>query len=502
MKGQKNLCKTDFATMRKNFPVMVILIFVLCVHGIWAESLTSSDKDNQTHQRLERNLKILKTFSEHFGLRLFDGNLQEYVQKESGQEKDLLSLAKFLNFKATIKTCRFDDLKKIGMPIIVELSDGDYVVVEYVGANRILAVDSKGTFSKWTREEFMEKWSGKVILLEPPQRRQSLSGDEIRLSYSELVYNFGECSNLDTITHDFKVYNNTDVPIEMNRIAFSCECTVTSSSREVYKPGERGIIGVSFDPYLESGLVTQEINIHYFAPEPTRDTLLLRGSIVPELVYAPRSMYFGSLQRGEKKKMEVLVKDFSENGKLKILSAKTDFPHVKVSVAKVRDEELNKGAFAKTKATGGFRISLALDTTSMDIEKVKDSLTIRTNNPKAEKIEIPIEAKIFGDLRISPPRLFFGFMERDSKTQKTLRLLSNSGEDFNLKSINVGNLPVEIKVEKQSNHEYALNCECEISADFSQKNVSGTVRIITDHPTQPEVEIPVFAIIKNGERSR
>jgi subfamily B ATP-binding cassette protein HlyB/CyaB len=93
--------------------------------------------------------------------------------KPALDEADLLRAVKRFPVKARAISSRFDRLAKTALPALALLKDGSWLVIGRVSDDKLLVQDGRAMRPEaLTREAFVERWSGRLILL---SRRASLT---------------------------------------------------------------------------------------------------------------------------------------------------------------------------------------------------------------------------------------------------------------------------------------------------------------------------------------
>ena len=76
----------------------------------------------------------------------------------------------------------------------------------------------------------------------------SFASAQAEIKFDKLTHNFGSFSeNESKLTCVFTFTNTGDQPLIINQAVASCGCTVPTYTKEPIKPGEKGIIDVTYD---------------------------------------------------------------------------------------------------------------------------------------------------------------------------------------------------------------------------------------------------------------
>jgi len=99
-------------------------------------------------------------------------------------------------------------------------------------------------------------------------------------------------------------------------------------------------------------------------------------------------------------------------------------------------------------------------------------------------------------IQVSPERFFFGFVEKGKSVSQSV--VVSSHEAANWKIIKVETSLPEILIEVApviAGQEYRVDAKL-LSNKANSNIINGQVKLYTDHPKQPVVEIPIYAIIR------
>jgi len=140
------------------------------------------------------------------------------------------------------------------------------------------------------------------------------------IKFEERVYNFGTILEKNgKVSHTFVFQNNGKEPVVINDIYSTCGCIGKAHSKEPVKPGTKGKITVTFDPYYKSGFFSKEIVV-YSNNTQNYNRIWVEGNITPTehpieddypynfgsgLYLRLKVMAFGYAKPGETKQMEL-----------------------------------------------------------------------------------------------------------------------------------------------------------------------------------------------------
>ena len=111
----------------------------------------------------------------------------------------------------------------------------------------------------------------------------------------------------------FEFENTGDSLLILKRVLPSCGCTSVGVKKKEFKPGEKGIIPVKFDPKGYHGRITKVVTVHTNDPDNPTIRLRLTGNIIlknySEPVFVPDTIDFGEVKAGKKYKEKIKIKN-------------------------------------------------------------------------------------------------------------------------------------------------------------------------------------------------
>lgn len=134
----------------------------------------------------------------------------------------------------------------------------------------------------------------------------------------------------------FPFRNDEDKPIRILAVKTDCDCTVASLGKDVFAPGERGEINVTFTIGVRSGLQRKGVVVQTDHPAQRYVPLSLIVSI-PEVLTLPTSVLLWTADESAGPKS--LVVRTSEDPPVRKVVARGDSPFLAVAVERVAATE-------------------------------------------------------------------------------------------------------------------------------------------------------------------
>lgn len=133
------------------------------------------------------------------------------------------------------------------------------------------------------------------------------------IKFKQTAVDFGEVEEGKYATIQFEFENVGDSLLILKRVLPSCGCTTVGLKKKEFKPGEKGVIPVRFDPRGYYGRITKAITVHTNDKENPEIRLQLSGNIIlknfSESVVDPETLDFEEVKIGKRYKKKVKIKN-------------------------------------------------------------------------------------------------------------------------------------------------------------------------------------------------
>ncbi len=107
----------------------------------------------------------------------------------------------------------------------------------------------------------------------------SESGTPPKMYFEETVHNFGNIIQGERLIYGFKFTNIGGSDLIITRVSSSCGCTVGDYPKQAIKPGDTGVIEVTFDSKGRKGIQNKTVTI-LANTEPNSTTLRIKGKVI------------------------------------------------------------------------------------------------------------------------------------------------------------------------------------------------------------------------------
>ena len=320
-----------------------------------------------------------------------------------------------------------------------------------------------------------------IILLFGVASQVDAADPEPTVAIPKPIFDFGSVAQGEPVQHDFLVKNIGSAELQIRKILPACGCTAAVVASDRIAPGESTEIKVQFDSTGFQGYKVKTIRLYTNDPKQTSSVLTLKGSVQPEISLAPQRLNFGVVRRGSAPSDEVVIS--------------SDIPGFKIRSLRPRSEdiEVEQEQLADGK---GVRIKVSLKD-SLPVGIFRSRVAIVTNSKQSPVINLPIFAKIRGDLALSRSSVSFGLLEGPLQKPQSqdVNVTNSSSESIGILSVESDHPNVSAEVQEvEPGKKFTVRVSL---AGKDAGAVRAKIKINTNHkdPDQRLLVLPVYAII-------
>lgn len=294
-------------------------------------------------------------------------------------------------------------------------------------------------------------------------------------------FDFGTVSQGEVVKHDFVIENRGGVDLHIQRVVPACGCTASSASNPVIAPGAKGVVSVEFNTTGFSGTKRKTIRVHTDDPEQPSVVLAIRGEILPDVIVEPSRLLFGALggNPGElTTEQEVTVRVREGVG---------------ISLGTIRNHSgrVVLDLLEDTPKFKRFKASLAAD---LPQGAVRDRVVVELKGGKRRSLNVPVVAKIRGDIEVKPSAVSFGVFDTSTTSLKrSVRVESHVERPFKITSVSSDNPALRTEVQSiREGKTYVIH----VFVDPSKvaRELRDTIEIQTDLENAEELKLNVYGI--------
>ncbi len=224
--------------------------------------------------------------------------------------------------------------------------------------------------------------------------------------FEEFSKDFGSVPRGPTLSHPFRVANNTRVPVNIASIRVSCGCVSASVLKSHLEPGEATHILARMDTTRFTGLKTVTIYVQFDRPSFEEVRLWVQANGRHDFTVTPDTLAFGQLKRGGTPGVSVLLAFFG-SGDTQITEVRCESNYIQPTVQEVRRQESD--------VTYQLTARLRADS---PVGKWYTDVWLKTNNPNMPQIRVPLTVEIESALSISPETVTLGPVKAQMESER------------------------------------------------------------------------------------
>lgn len=333
---------------------------------------------------------------------------------------------------------------------------------------------------------------------------------------AELVFDFGAMERGEKLSHTFKVENQGDTPLVLEKGSTSCKCTVSGLDKTQVAPGESAEVTMEWTAESELPEFRQTATIKTNDPGRSELKFEVKGRIVQAILVEPRELNFEK-SAGVTKSYEVHLTSVNFDN-LEIVGHSFEDPatasYFDVNARPLTADELKQMPFFAAEPKGGALVTVTVKP-GLPLGPIRQKIRLATNIESRPEIELPVHGSIQGDISLvgrgwnqSELLLTLGLLRSGAGAERELKIHVRGPHAGQVKFQVQEVRPAQIKVSLGESSELndgrvqQVPLSIEIPADLPPvsllgKNHGGFGEVVlsTTHPDFPELRLQLkFAI--------
>jgi len=305
--------------------------------------------------------------------------------------------------------------------------------------------------------------------------------------------NLGNMQQYETKTEFITLRNIGSSDLELKRVTTSCGCTTAELSVNVLAPGDSTQLQVLFETKKYLGPQTKYVRIHSNDPEHPVYNVPVIVFIQPPISTEPqtRRLAFGRLRRGETATQTAQLWTEAVS-RLEIQPDRYDTNFFEVEIRQDPDLEPQKATL------------LVHSKPEIPSGHYREHIFLRSNIPAMPEINFEIFIDVLSDIELNQQRINFRYVEPDQKLVRKIRIWATEPEiTFKITGVEVDLPRFTAEIEQDSACQEAFVTVRGQALGLSDPmvtqtkgRVQGLLKIFTDHPTQPELKVQIYYLLK------
>lgn len=295
--------------------------------------------------------------------------------------------------------------------------------------------------------------------------------------FDELAKNFGSVPRGPTLSHPFRLTNNSGQTVHIAGVRVSCGCTSASALQTQLAPGESTAIQAQMDTRRFYGPKSVTIYVTFDRPQYEEIRLQVSANARDDIVVTPEGFAFGSIRKGSSPSKSLTITLLGST-QWQVLEIERETNYITASAKEVKRE----GSEVQFEITAGIRN----DTPE---GKWFTDLWVKTTHPSAPRVRLPITVEIEPAISLSQTKVELGQVKAGAEAEKKIFL--RGGQPFQVSKIEGTDAEVKVTSNangKQSVHVLTIHVKPNKAGDLSRK-----IKIITDLKDSGELEFETTA---------
>lgn len=320
----------------------------------------------------------------------------------------------------------------------------------------------------------------------PPQGFASISVQPETLD-------FGTMERNQSRTKELTIRNDGGIDLDLSDVTSSCGCTVADPATRKIKPGQSTTLTVTFNSGEFQGPQHKTVTIRSNdVATPTLEIAVSAIVHVSIMIDPPRPLFaFKHSRRGVRDERQATL-------------TAMDIPRLELKAVRVRadlfDIRIQNGVDGDPRR-GVVTLSIKPDAPYGPINEI---VRIGTNDPNQPSIDFEVLGAVLHDLEVNPTQVNFRYVERDKPLHREFRVRANSSDlKFKVTGAQIDLPEFKVTIEKRApggETVIVLNGAPIASTDpraiAAEGRLQGTLRIFTNHPAQPELQVKITYLLR------
>jgi hypothetical protein len=297
--------------------------------------------------------------------------------------------------------------------------------------------------------------------------------------FDELSKDFGSVPRGPNLQHPFRVINKTGQPVHITGVRPSCSCTSVVALKTYLEPGEETAIVARVDTTRFSGVKSITIYVTFDRPSFEEVRLWLQWNSRNDFSLTPEALAFGTQKRGATATVSTQL-TFYGNSAARINEVRSESNYIQPQVRELRRE----GAEVVYEVSAKMR-------DDAPVGKWFSDVWLKTNDPGAAPIRVPLTVEIESALSVSPDKVAMGEVKVQGEIER--RVIVRGARPFKITRVDGagGDLVVRDNTEDSKPvHVLTVRLRGERAGDINR-----TLRVLTDLPEDNRIEFQVNATV-------
>jgi Protein of unknown function (DUF1573) len=294
--------------------------------------------------------------------------------------------------------------------------------------------------------------------------------------FDELSKDFGSVPRGPTLTHPFRVVNNTKSPVVISGIRVSCGCTSAVALKNTLQPGEETAVVAKMDTSRFIGVKSVTIYVQFSQPAFEEVRLWVQANARNDFALSSDTLALGQVKRGDTPSASTTVTFYGVQAQ--VTEAKGESNYIQTSVKPVKNEA-GQTAYELTAKLRG----------DAPVGRWYTDVWLKTNSAEIPQIRVPLTVEIESALTVSPEAVTLGQVAVNGESER--RIILRGAKPFKITEVKGADDQLVVRDStEESKPVHVLTVKFKAG---EPGNLSRKLKIITDLPEDGEVSVHVSA---------
>jgi hypothetical protein len=239
--------------------------------------------------------------------------------------------------------------------------------------------------------------------------------DWAKKMFDSTEHNFGVVARGSEVTHRFRIKNLYKEDVQISTVSTTCGCTTPQFDRDAVKTGGELYVTITMDTNKFQHQKNSTVTVQFAQPRFAEVRIPVEVYIRSDVVLTPGSINFGAVAAGTKTDRSIEIA-YAGRPNWTISKVITGDPHVEAKIVPLPG---NPAA-----GTVNYRLDVSL-LPGTPVGNLRKQMTLVTDDATGGEIPVIVQARVEGDVTITPSIVQLGTVGPGSDTTKTVLLRSN-----------------------------------------------------------------------------
>jgi hypothetical protein len=300
--------------------------------------------------------------------------------------------------------------------------------------------------------------------------------------FDELSKDFGTVPRGPTLSHNFRVTNNTRGTVHIANVRVSCGCVSAHALKDTLEPGEETAVVARMDTTRFVGVKSVTVYVLFDRPGYEEVRLWVQANGRNDFAVTPDGLAFGQVKRASAPSASVVV-TFYGSPETQIVDARPESNYIQPRLREVKREG----------AEVAYELSARLRPDT-PVGKWYTDVWVRTNNPAIPQVRVPLTVEVESPLTVSPEAVSLGQVAAGAEAER--RVIVRGVKPFKITAVQ--GTDDHLAVRDSAADSKAVHVLTVRLKDAKPGGLSRTLRLKTDLPEEGEIEFHVSAQVTSS----